>query len=154
MDISVICNNCGAPIQFDDTKEYMFCWSCGQKILRLSVLTAVMQQQKPAAVSNKPQAPRAAGSNLAITYDSSMSNVNMTVFFGGGSQPVLFTSGKSKKFHLEPGHHEIVFQIGNRSYRRSIDIIPGGAAYKVECGWCDGRAYISILQPSGGIIGS
>ena len=148
---NIICTNCGAQMQFNDANEYMFCWSCGQKILRLSVLSAVK-----AATTNKPfaPAPRSAGSNLAVSYDTSMSNVQMTLYFDDGSAPVLFTNGKSKKFHLEPGHHSLVFQSGNRSDRRDIEIIPGGPAYKAECGWCDGRAYISILQPSGGIIGN
>lgn len=148
---NIICTNCGAQMQFNDANECMFCWSCGQKILRLSVLSAVK-----AATTNKPfaPAPRSTGSNLAVSYDTSMSNVQMTLYFDDGSAPVLFTNGKSKKFHLEPGHHSLVFQIGNRSYRRDIEIIPGGPAYKAECGWCDGRAYISILQPSGGIIGN
>ena len=148
---NIICTNCGAQMQFNDANEYMFCWSCGQKILRLSVLSAVK-----AATTNKPfaPAPRSTGSNLAVSYDTSMPNVQMTLYFDDGSAPVLFTNGKSKKFHLEPGHHSLVFQIGNRSYRRDIEIIPGGPAYKAECGWCDGRAYISILQPSGGIIGN
>ena len=147
---NIICTNCGAQMQFDDTKEQMFCWSCGQKILRLSVLSAER------AAPNKifAPAPRSADSNFAVSYDTSMTNVQMTLYLDDGSAPVLFTNGKSKKFHLEPGHHTLIFQIGNRSYRRNIEIIPGGPAYKAECGWCDGRAYISILQPSGGIIGN
>lgn len=151
MEYNVICTNCGAQIKYDDALEHMFCWSCGQKILRLSVLAAVNQApSKPFA----PAAPRSAGSNVAISYDSSMSNVRMTVNFGPGIPTENFTSGKMKKFHFEPGLHTITFVIGNRVYKRNINIVPGGAAYKIECGWCDGRAYISILQPSGGIIGT
>jgi ribosomal protein S27E len=153
MEISVICTNCGAAMQFDDTKEHMFCWQCGQKILRLSVLAA-MNQKAPAAPRPMAPAARSAGSNVAISYDSSMSNVRMTVNFGQGIPPENFISGKMKKFHFEPGLHTITFVIGNRVYKRNINIVPGGPAYKIECGWCDGRAYISILQPSGGIIGS
>lgn len=152
MIFNVICTNCGAQMQFDDSNEHMFCWLCGQKILRLSVLAAVNQAASAPKPLN-PAAPRSAGANVAISYDTSMSSVQMTVFLSDGSS-VQFTSGKTKKFHLDPGHHLLTFQIGNRSYRRTLDIVPGGPAYKIECGWCDGRAYISILQPSGGIIGS
>ena len=150
MIYNIICTNCGGQMQFDDANEHMFCRSCGQKILRISVLSAV----NAAAAKPFAPAPRSAGSNLAVSYDTSMTNVQMTLYLDDGSEPVHFTNGKSKKFHLEPGHHTLVFMIGNRSYRRNIEIIPGGPAYKAECGWCDGRAYISINQPSGGIIGN
>lgn len=70
------CPSCGATMQFDDTKEFMFCPYCGNKVANLSEKVEVNQNINVSGTVYHVQ-DRSNEPNLYISYNSINPNVNM-----------------------------------------------------------------------------
>lgn len=157
----VTCEECGATLSFDDTKPFMFCVSCGAKIDNSfennnyannnyannnyagnNIVSYNTTPYVPAYNSSLPVITN--GANLVISYASSHPGVRMVIRFVPTNERMIFSSGMTKTFRLNPGPQILILKIGNRNYRRDIFISPNGEVTRIEADWM-GRAHIRIF---------
>lgn len=158
MLLNAFCNKCGKEVIFDDTKEYMYCWSCGQMISRAVVQNAashaapvqpvpVPVQMVPAGMVPSPMPVFNTGPNLMVTYQSNYSGYPMFFRIHTTNEKFNIDPGQTMSFRLNPGRHALFFRLGNKFYRRDVSIVPGNPPIKIDCSWF-GRARIDVVQSS------
>ena len=163
MLLNSYCDKCGKEVIFDDTKEYMYCWSCGNMIYRSAVQSAVAHaapaqavpvqaapapvQMVPVNLVPVPVQTYYTGPNLIVSYQSSNQRFPMFFRIHTTNERINIEPGQTVSFNLNPGRHALFFRIGNKFYRRDIRIIAGNAPVRAECSWY-GRARIDIIQSS------
>lgn len=165
MNISTRCNHCGSSIIFDDSREFMFCWHCGEQIFNPGTVAAPAQQMVPAPVPAPaptqlvpvqpvpvnvmytPGQDFYSGPNLFVSYQSDNNRFPMFFRIHTTNEKFNINPGQTMSFRLNQGRHALFFRIGNKYYRRDIRIIHGNAPIRAECSWY-GRARIEIIQSS------
>ena len=145
------CPNC--MIMLED--NMLFCTNCGAS----AVTGGVNQQVPPAngiipAPVSAPSVPPVAapvipaeniqyGNTLHVDYYSIRDNVKMLLTIVNIKKAYSFVNGQTLALVLQPGIYELIIQIGNKRYRRVVNLTQ--KEQFVSCGW-DGRPRISITK--------
>ncbi len=80
---------------------------------------------------------------LYISYTTANYNVTMSVRILNAGYDNLYYNNQAFSYCLNPGIYFLQFRIGNRTYNRNINIMPGGFPIQIYCSW-NGRANIVI----------
>jgi len=164
MILNLHCEKCGSPIVFDDTREFMFCWSCGNKIFNPGTVAAPAQQlavpapapgpaqltpvqMVPLNVMSAPVQNYYNGPNLIVSYEAANSSLPLFFRIHTTNEKFYINPGQSISLRLNQGRHALFFGFGSKYYRRDIRIVLGNAPIKAECSWFN-RAQIRIIQSS------
>ena len=124
------CPTCGAMMQFDDTRDVVFCPYCGGKVTKA-----------PASSQTSSGEP-----NLYISYNTNNSAVGMVSRIVSTGTKNTYINGQTLSFHLAPGNQTIILKIGRKNYSREIVIPPDNTSVKIYASF-NGRAQITIDQP-------
>lgn len=145
MLVKMICPQCGATLDMDDSREFIFCRFCGTKILNTAQKIEVKQDVNVSGMilhrtdySNEP--------NLVINYSSSNISVKMVVNILSLRTKLTFINGQSMTFYLPEGRNEIVLKIGKKNYRRFVIINSHYPPVKIHASWSK-HAQIYIESP-------
>ena len=140
MLIKLVCPNCGAPMDVDDSKSVIFCSNCGTKMLNQQ---EVVQIQQHVVVEHKTEKDP---HTLIVNYTASDMNVKLVVLVRAVRRKDVLISGQTMKYILAPGQYVIVLKIGKINYNRTIVVPKDGTPVEIHASWA-GRANISIDQP-------
>ena len=130
MLIDMKCPSCGASMQYDDSREFMFCPYCSAKVSRGSVFSQ----------------PQSDGPNLFISFNSNNSAVGMVTRIVSTGTKNTYINGQTLSFHLPQGPQTIILKIGKKNYSRNIIIPPDNSPVRIYASF-NGRAQITIDQP-------
>ncbi len=142
----MVCPQCNAPMDMDDTKEFMFCPYCGTKVANLAQKVEINQQVNVSGTvmhktdhSNEP--------NLMISYSSSSPEVQMLVTIPSVRvKKALAVSGQNMSFRLPEGVNTIALKIGKINYKREVNINSSKGPVRVYASWSK-HAHINIDAP-------
>ena len=139
------CTKCGAPIDGDDSRAFIFCMRCGSRESIPGSKAPMPPQPAPPAL-NRPIRPGETP-NLIIDYSAINLNVLLQVLVPETNQIYRLQSGMHLPLLMSVGAHILTLTIGRRSYRRTVNIFQSNAGpVIVHCSW-DGRARINMEQP-------
>lgn len=140
------CPSCGATMQFDDTKDSMFCPYCGGKVSNVAEQVNINQQVNVSGTVIHVQ-DRSNDPNLYISYNTNNPAVGMVSRIVTTGVKGTYVNGQTQSFHLNQGPHTIVLKIGKRNYNRNIVIPPDNQPVRIYASF-NGHAQISIDQPN------
>lgn len=143
------CPQCSAPLEIDETKEYITCSYCGAKLKKTQPENQTINYNTNNYTNNyirynyhnnknKP--------NLFISFSSTSEKVGMVVRVVDTNDKRYYISGQRMSYKLFRGEHIIVLKIGKKNYNRRVFIIDGSKPVRIYASW-NGRAHISIDQP-------
>lgn len=139
------CPNCGATMQFDDTREVMFCQSCGGRVANIDQNININKQVNVSGrvvhVRDRSNDP-----NLIITYQTANPDIKMVSRIVSTGAVGIYTNGKTLSYHLNPGQHTIILKIGIKNYSREIYVPADNTPVRIYATYYK-RANISIEQP-------
>lgn len=145
MLVKMICSQCGAPMEFDDSRNVVFCQYCGNKMVNLAQRVEVTQNINMSGTVvhrfdniGKP--------NLIINYSSKSMDVGMKIRIVSTNEKSFFVNGQSISYHLPFGEQKIVLKIGKINYNRQVYLPENNAPVTIYASW-NGRAHITIDQP-------
>ncbi len=146
MIYKMVCPQCNAPLEMDDTKDFMFCRFCGTKVANLSQKVEINQQVNVSGtvmhVNDRTNEP-----NLLISYSSSNPGVQMMVTIPSiGIKKALLMNGQEMSFRLPNGVNTIAVKIGKINYKRNVLINSAKGPVRFYASWA-GRAHINIDAP-------
>ena len=125
------CPSCGAMIDFEESRAFMFCPYCGSKVTRSA---------GPVPTSgNEP--------NLYINYSTNNTAVGMVTRIVSTGTKSTYVNNQTLSFHLTPGNHTIVLKIGKTNYNRNIVIPQDNTPVRIYASF-NGTAQILIDQPT------
>ncbi len=142
MLVKMTCPGCGQALDFDDSKEFMFCRYCGTKIANVAQKVEI-DQNISGTVMHKID--RSGEPNLSVSYSSINMGVRMVLVIDR-AQKQIFIHGQSMTYHLSPGPHNLIIKIGKKNYARSIFITEDNAMVSIMTSYT-GRGNIAIDQP-------
>ena len=145
MLIDMKCSNCGAHMQFDNTREFMFCEYCGHRVANVNEQVNINQQVNVSGTVYHVQ-DRSNEPNLYISYNTSNPKVGMVTRIVSTGVKSTYVNGQTLSFHLNQGRQLIVLKIGSRNYNREVVIPPDNSPVRIYASF-NGRARISIDQP-------
>ena len=131
MLVDMMCPNCRAKLQFDDSKEVVFCPYCGEKINRSF-----------SHMQSGPDQP-----NVFISYSSINPAVRMVTRIVSTGVKNTYANGQTMSFRLAPGPQTIVLKIGRKNYARNIVVPSDNTPVRIYASF-NGRAQIAIDQPT------
>ena len=140
------CPSCGATMQFDDTKESMFCPYCGGKVTNLAEQVNINQNVSVNGTVRHVQ-DRSNDPNLYISYNSNNPAVGMVTRIVTTGVKNTYVNGQTQSYHLNQGPHTVVLKIGKKNYNRNIVIPPDNSPVRIYASF-NGRAQIAIDQPN------
>lgn len=146
MLINMKCPSCGASMQFDNTKEFMFCQYCGGKIANIAEQVNINQQVNVTGTVIHVQ-DRTNEPNLFITYNTINPSVGMVTRIVSSGVKNTYVNGQTLSFHLNQGQETIIIKIGKKNYSRSIVIPQDNSPVRIYASF-NGRAQIAIDQPT------
>ena len=122
MLIRMQCPACGAAVNFDDTREFMFCSYCGTKIVNA-------EANKPVPINNAASVPAQVvyvqntvdNANLYIEYTTLRPQYNLMV--QNRRERWYFGPGEKQSFTLDPGKHVLRFWVAGHAWDKVI-VIP------------------------------
>ena len=157
MNFNTKCDQCGSPVVFDDTREFMFCWHCGKKIFNPGPAAEPAGQLMPVAPAPAKIAPVNivpppvpnfyTGPNLIVSYQSDKPQYPMFFRIHTTNEKFNINPGQTMSFRLNQGRHALFFGFCGKYYRRDVRIVLGNAPIKIDCSWY-GRARIDVIQSS------
>lgn len=131
MLVDLMCPNCRAKLQFNDSKEVGFCPYCGEKINRSF-----------SHMQSGPDQP-----NVFISYSSINPAVRMVTRIVSTGVKNTYANGQTMSFRLAPGPQTIVLKIGRKNYARNIVVPSDNTPVRIYASF-NGRAQIAIDQPT------
>lgn len=140
------CPSCGATMQFDDSKESMFCPYCGGRVTNMAEQVNVNQNINVSGTVVHVQ-DRSNEPNLYITYNTNNPAVGMVTRIVTTGVKSTYVNGQTLTYHLNQGPHTVVLKIGKKNYNRNIVIPPDNSPVRIYASF-NGRAQISIDQPN------
>jgi len=130
MLVDMMCPNCRAKLQFDDSKEVGFCPYCGEKINRSF-----------SHMQSGPDHP-----NVFISYSSINPAVRMVTRIVSTGVKNTYANGQTMSFRLPQGPQTIILKIGKKNYSRNIVVPSDNTPVRIYASF-NGRAQITIDQP-------
>ena len=165
MLVEMKCPSCAGTMNFDDSRDFMFCPYCGNKVANLAQQININQQVTVSGTVNYVQ-DRSNDPNLYISFNTSdptivmetkivsdNTNAPSNAFVGMVSKLVppgakhTYVNGQTMSFHLSQGPHRIVFKIGKKSYNKDIVIPPSNSPVRIYASFSK-KPQITIDQPS------
>ena len=146
MLIKMTCPQCGASMDFDDSREFMFCTYCGTKVANVAQNINI-QQNVNVSGTVMHKTDYSDESNLIINYSTIHPGVRMVVAIPSLRQKLIFLNGHNMAFRLPEGRNVIVLKIGKINYKRAIFIDSTKPPVRIDASW-SGRAQIYINTPT------
>ena len=167
MFLNAYCGHCGTQILYEDSREFIYCWSCGEKVFRSELNLANLQPAsfadtapvQPAPAANAvPVQPAPAvnyaypnpapyeGPNLIVTYQTIHPEYPMFFRIRSTNEKFFISPGQSMSFRLSIGRQTLYFGFNNRYYTKNLWILDD-APIRINCSW-DSRISIDIIRPS------
>lgn len=140
MLINLVCPNCGAPMEVDDSNTTISCPHCGNKVINQKEVIQV--EQHVVVEHKKAKDPH----TLIVNYKSSDKSVKLVIAISAIKRKDVIISGQKMQYILAPGQYRIVLKIGKINYNRDIVVPKDGTPVEIIASWA-GRANISIDQP-------
>ena len=131
MLVDVKCPYCKAEMQFDNSRETVFCPYCGGR-----VTNAV---EKPQNQVSQP--------NIFITYTTNNSAVGMVTRIVSTGEKASYVNGQTLSYHLNPGKQTIVLKIGKINHNKDIVIPTDNTPVRIKASF-NGKAQITVDPPT------
>lgn len=138
------CTKCGAPIEADDSRAFVFCTRCGSRET-VPGSTAPMPPQSAVPNLNRP-AYSDEQANLVIDYNATNPAVLMLVRITETNLSYQLQSGMVLPLMMSSGMHTLIITIGRKAYRRNVTVYPNTQPIVMHCSW-NGRAHIDTVLP-------
>ena len=103
MLMTMVCPQCGAQLQMDESEKFMFCSHCGTRIENIAQKVEIKQDinvNYGGTVIHKQD--RSGEPNLYISYSSTDTRVPMVIRLVSTNQKSTFISGQKLSFRLAP----------------------------------------------------
>ncbi len=152
MLVKMQCPQCGATLDFDDSRAFMFCSFCGTKIANISEEKTVNINQNinvsgtvvhKRDISNEP--------NLEISYSSTDLGLRLvTVVKDSVDLKWGYTHGQKMAYKLLPGMYTVIFAVPKHKWSRIIYIPNDNTPVRIDVVF-SGRVSIYIDQPPQGL---
>ena len=133
MIIKKHCPQCGTQMDFDDTREFMFCQYCGTRITKNGSGQTLPQTRAAANTANT--------ANMIIDYTTTKPACQLTVVVNG--QRWVFPNNSHQEFVMPPGVHMVFFYITSHGWKRAVNIPYSGAPVHISVVYA-GRVKIYI----------
>ena len=152
MFINTYCRHCGTQVFYEDSRDFIYCWSCGEKIFKYELDLAAAQQQAPSANAAPfqnvpyPNPVLDEGPNVIVTYTTAHPEFPMFFRIRSTNEKFLIPANSSMSFNMGLGRQTLYFGFNGRYYARNIMVL-GAPPIRIECCW-DSRVRINILMPS------
>lgn len=152
MFVNAKCSHCGIPVAYEDSREFIYCWSCGQKIFKSELNLENAQPSPPVSTTPAQSQPevenhvRAEGQNLIVTYQTTHPEYPLFFRIHTTNEKFYISPGQTMQFHLPMGLHSLYFGFKDKFYRRRIRINNTGTI-TVNCIWNTERR-IDVIMPS------
>ena len=131
MLVDVKCPYCKAEMQFDNSRETVFCPYCGGKVANAAT--------KPQNQNSQP--------NIFITYTTNNSAVRMVTRIVSTGEKASYVNGQTLSYHLNPGKQTIVLKIGKINYNKDIDVPTDNTPVRINASF-NGKAQITVDPPT------
>lgn len=145
MLVKMVCPQCGAQLELDESGDSMFCQFCGTKVENVAQKYEIQQDVNVSGTvvhkednTNKP--------NLFINYTTINAAVGMVVRVVATGVKNYYINGQTFSYHMAPGWNDLVIKIGKKNYARKIYINENNDPVRIYASW-NGRGQISIDQP-------
>lgn len=145
MLIEMKCPNCGASLDFDNTKEFVFCSHCGTKIANIDENINVNHSGEVTLKRDKSEDP-----NLIISYATIQPLVCLSTIIKPIKEQWIYSQNQNKSYRLAPGKYVIVFGIGRRRWSKTVYIPNDNTPVSIQVVF-NNRTVINIQQPPQGI---
>ena len=153
MLVQMQCPQCGATLDFDQSKDFMFCQFCGHKVANIAQKVEIQQtinqninQNVNVAGTVVHKTDKSREPNLIISFASSVPNIGMVTRIVDTNQKNTYLNGQTMTFHISQGPHTVVLKIGKKNYNRTIYIPDDNEPVRINAGFSK-RAFINIDQP-------
>ena len=152
MFINTYCRHCGTQVFYEDSRDFIYCWSCGEKIFKYELDLAAAQQQAPSANAAPfqnvpyPNPVLDEGPNVIVTYTTAHPEFPMFFRIRSTNEKFFISPGQSMSFRLSVGRQTLYFGFNNRYYTKNLWILDD-APIRINCSW-DSRISIDIIRPS------
>lgn len=151
MMVKMVCPQCGAQLEMDENRDFMFCQHCGTKVMNAAQKYEIKQdisvnQRVDVSGTVIHKIDNTGKANLFINFLSVHPGVGMVVRIADTGDKRYYMSGQTLSYHLLPGQHVLVLKIGKKNYKRVIVIPETNEPVSIFASW-DGRAHINIDQP-------
>ena len=143
MIVKMECPQCGATMNMDDSRDFMYCEFCGSKVANLVERT---EQNINVSGTVVHKMDRSNEPNLYISYNSIKPEIQMVTRIVSTGKKDVYISGQSFTYHLPQGKQDIVIKIGSRNYNRTIYIPEDNTPVRINASF-NGHANINIDQP-------
>lgn len=122
MLVQMECPQCGAKLEIDETRERAFCSYCGAELINFTERVEINQNiNVSGTVIHK--ADRSNEPNVIIDFATSDLTVAMIVAFSTSKIKRNLTNGQTAALRLPLGQCKVDFNIGERSYSRTIWVV-------------------------------
>lgn len=148
MLVEMKCPQCGAVMQFDDSREFMFCSFCGTKIANVAE-TKIININKNVSGEVTYKRDTSDDPNLLISFSTVDTRLTMVSVIRETRDKWIYTNGQNMSYRLAPGRYELVIQVGKRRWSRFVYIPSDNTPVKVQVVF-SGSTKILIQQPSQG----
>ena len=114
MMIQLQCPHCGNIINYDDTRDFMFCQNCGTK-----VSNKPMTDMIGGGVA-QPRVNTATAPNVVVDYSTTRPEYPLTLVVDG--ERWTFPNNSRKEFTLSPGVHTVLFYVARRGWKKIVNV--------------------------------
>lgn len=149
MLVEMKCPQCGAVMQMDDSKEFIFCTYCGTKIANVAETKTInINKNVSGEVTYKRDTSK--DPNLLISYSTVDATITMVSVIRETREKWIYANGQNMSYRLAPGRYELVIQVGKRRWSRFVYIPRDNTPVQVQVVFT-GSTKILIQQPPQGI---
>lgn len=145
MLVKMVCPQCGASLEADDTREFLFCNYCGTQIMNAAQRYEVTQNVNVGGTVVH-RYDNAGKPNLIVNFTSTHPAVGLKMRFVYNKQLSYLLNGQTMSFHMPYGQQSIVLKIGKINYNRTVYFPEDNAPVTIYASW-NKRAHITIDQP-------
>ncbi len=135
MMIKLQCPNCGNIMDYDESRDFMFCTNCGSKISNKPMTSISM-----GGVA-QPRVNTATMPNVAVEYTTTRPEFPLTLVVDG--ERWTFPNNSRKEFTLAPGVHTVLFYVARRGWKKVVNVPYGNVPVRISVVYA-GRVKIFI----------
>lgn len=103
------CPNCGRAVEFDESREFMFCQYCGTK----------MSNGNPGGLF-PPRLSSVPAGNVRVTYTTTRPEYPLSIVVDGERWTI--PNNARQELTLEPGVHTVLFYVARRGWKKIVNV--------------------------------
>lgn len=144
MIVKMQCPQCGAQMEFDDSRDVIFCSYCGNRIANVAQKVNITQNVNVTGTVTHV-ADRSNEPNVLIDFASTDPSAALTVSFSTTKIRRVVYNGQTAALRLPSGPCDVFLGFAGKSYRRSIYVVET-APVRINASMVRGREIV-IDQP-------